>query len=74
MKIIKKIGIMFMSLCLCIPCFSLVAHAEDGRISFTDPQTAVGEMVTGGLRGPFHIGQCGGCGDQPDLRQCVSAF
>ena len=46
MKIIKKIGIMFMSLCLCIPCFSLVAHAEDGRISFTDPQTAVGEMVT----------------------------
>ena len=34
-----------MSLCLCIPCFSMVAHAEDGRISFTDPKTAVGEMV-----------------------------
>ena len=45
MKIIRKIGIMFMSLCLCVPCFSLVAHAEDGRISFTDPETAVGEMV-----------------------------
>lgn len=45
MKIIKKIGIMFMSLCLCIPCFSMVAHAEDGRISFTDPQTTVGAMV-----------------------------
>ena len=45
MKMFKKIGILFMSLCLCIPCFSMVAHAEDGRISFTDPKTAVGEMV-----------------------------
>ena len=45
MKIIKKIGILFMSLCLCIPYFSMVAHAEDGRISFTDPQTTVGAMV-----------------------------
>ena len=45
MKMIKKIGILFMSLCLCVPCFSLVAHAEDGRISFTDPKTAVGEIV-----------------------------
>lgn len=45
MKIMKKISAVLLSLCLCVPCFSLVAHAADGRISFTDPKTAVGEMV-----------------------------
>ena len=45
MKIMKKISAIVLSLCLCIPCFSLVAHAADGKISFTDPETAVGEMV-----------------------------
>ncbi len=45
MKIMKKISAVLLSLCLCVPCFSLVAHAADGRISFTDPETAVGEMV-----------------------------
>lgn len=45
MKIMKKIGIILLSLCLCVPCFSLVADAADGRISFTDPETAVGDTV-----------------------------
>ena len=45
MKLMKKISAIVLSLCLCIPCFSLVAHAADGKISFTDPETAVGEMV-----------------------------
>ncbi len=45
MKIMKKISAVLLSICLCLPCFSLVAHAADGRISFTDPETAVGDMV-----------------------------
>lgn len=45
MKLMKKISAIVLSLCLCIPCFSLVVHAADGKISFTDPETAVGEMV-----------------------------
>ena len=45
MKLMKRISAIVLSLCLCIPCFSLVAHAADGKISFTDPETAVGEMV-----------------------------
>ncbi len=45
MKIMKKISVVLLSLCLCIPCFSMVAYAADGRISFTDPETAVGEVV-----------------------------
>ena len=39
MKLMKKISAIVLSLCLCIPCFSLVAHAADGKISFTDPET-----------------------------------
>ncbi len=45
MKLMKKISVILLSLCLCMPCFSMVAHAANGRISFTDPETAVGEMV-----------------------------
>lgn len=45
MKIMKKISALLLTLCLVIPCFSLVAQAADGKISFTDPETAVGEMV-----------------------------
>ncbi len=45
MKFMKKISAILLSLCLCMPCFSMVAHAANGRISFTDPETAVGEMV-----------------------------
>ena len=45
MKMMKKLSVILLSICLCMPCFSMVAHAAHGRISFTDPETAVGEMV-----------------------------
>lgn len=45
MKIMKKISAVLLSLCLLMPCFSMVVLAADGRISFTDPSTAVGEYV-----------------------------
>lgn len=45
MKVMKKISAVLLSLCLLVPCFSMVAWAADGRISFTDPSTAVGEYV-----------------------------
>lgn len=45
MKIMKKISIILLSLCLFVPCFSMVVQAADGRISFTDPETKVGDMV-----------------------------
>ena len=33
MKLMKKISAILLTLCLCIPCFSMVAHAADGKIS-----------------------------------------
>lgn len=45
MKVMKKISAVLLSLCLLVPCFSMVVSAADGRISFTDPSTAVGEYV-----------------------------
>lgn len=45
MKIMKKISAVILALCLCVTCFSMTAHAADGRISFTDPETKVGDMV-----------------------------
>lgn len=45
MKVMKRISAILLSLCLMVPCFSMVALAADGRISFTDPSTAVGEYV-----------------------------
>ncbi len=45
MKIVKKISTLFLTLCLTISCFSMVAFAASGRISFTDPETKVGDMV-----------------------------
>jgi len=45
MKLMKKISAVLLSLCLVVPCFSMVVSAADGRISFTDPSTAVGEYV-----------------------------
>ena len=46
MKMFKKIGILFMSLCLCIPCFSMVLMQRTEGFHLQTPQTAVGEMVT----------------------------
>ena len=45
MKIIRKIGAVLLALALCVPCIPMVAYAADGSISFSDPETAVGEMV-----------------------------
>lgn len=63
MKFMKKISAVLLSLCLVIPCFSIVAQAADGKISFTDPETKVGDMVevkcvarsTGGSIGDMEI-------------------
>ena len=45
MKFMKKLSAVLLSLCLLVPCFSMVVSAAHGRISFTDPSTAVGEYV-----------------------------
>lgn len=45
MKFAKKISAVLLILGLCISCCSMVAYAADGSITFTDPETAVGEMV-----------------------------
>lgn len=45
MRIIKKISIILLALTLCVPSISMVAYAADGSITFTDPETKVGDMV-----------------------------
>lgn len=45
MKLVKKISAVLLTLCLVVPCFSMVASAADGKISFSDPQTKVGDIV-----------------------------
>lgn len=45
MKLMKKISTLLAALILSVSCFSIVSFAADGRISFTDPETAVGDMV-----------------------------
>lgn len=45
MKFAKKISAVLLILCLSISYCSIVAYAADGSITFTDPETAVGEMV-----------------------------
>ena len=48
MKIMKKIAMLVLAVCLVIPCFSIVTYAQDGRISFSDhvsPVIATGAEV-----------------------------
>ena len=45
MKLRKKISAVILAICLCVPFLSTNVFAADGRISFTDPQTAVGDSV-----------------------------
>lgn len=48
MKMMKKIAMVVLAVCLMIPCFSMLTHAQDGRISFTDhmnPVIATGAEV-----------------------------
>lgn len=34
-----------LAVCLLVPCFSILTHAADGKIMFTDPSTKTGETV-----------------------------
>jgi hypothetical protein len=45
MKILKKVAIFMMAICLLVPCFSMVSFAADGKIMFTDPSCKTGETV-----------------------------
>ncbi len=45
MKIMKKISVVLLALMLSLSGVTMVAYAADGSISFTDPETAVGDMV-----------------------------
>ncbi len=45
MRIAKKISSVLLALCLLVPCFSLAVNAADGKISFSDPSTKVGDIV-----------------------------
>ncbi len=56
MNVAKKISSVLLALCLMVPCFSMVAYAADGKISFSDPETKVGEMCC-----PFHQRLPRGC-------------
>ncbi len=44
-NVIKKILTLVLTICLAIPCFTMLTYAADGRIMFTDPSTKVGEVV-----------------------------
>lgn len=58
MKIMKKIATLLLTVCLMVPCFSLLTYAAEGQIVFSDPSTAVGETVevTGVVRAGQAIG------------------
>lgn len=45
MRIAKRISSVLLALCLVVPCFSMVVSAADGKISFSDPETKVGDIV-----------------------------
>lgn len=45
MRTFKKILAALVCVCMLVPCVTFVAYAANGRISFSDPSTAVGEMV-----------------------------
>ena len=45
MKLAKKLATFLMALCLVVPCFSMLSCAADGKLMFTDPNTATGETV-----------------------------
>lgn len=45
MKMLRKVGAVLLALMISLSGVSMVAYAADGSISFTDPETAVGDMV-----------------------------
>lgn len=46
MKKMKKILTLILTVCFMLPCFSVVSHAADGIIFFTDLETTVGATFT----------------------------
>lgn len=44
MKVMKKIAMLLLAICLVVPCFSMVSFAAN-RIMFEDPSTAVGQTL-----------------------------
>lgn len=46
MKIVRKITMLMLSVCLVLPCFSMFTYAANGKIMFTDhPSAVVGETL-----------------------------
>lgn len=58
MKIMKKIAVFVLAVCLAVPCFGMLTYAADGTIMFTDPSTSTGEVVevTGVVKANATIG------------------
>ena len=46
MKFTKKIATILLSVCLIVPCFSVMALAANGVIFFSDLETSVGDEFT----------------------------
>lgn len=45
MKIMKRLALACLCICLAVPCVSAFVYAASGKIMFTDPETKVGETV-----------------------------
>lgn len=45
MKTMKKIAGLLLTVCLIVPCASIITHAASGQIQFTDPSAKTGETV-----------------------------
>lgn len=45
MRLLKKVRTILLCVCMLVPVLGMTALAADGRISFSDPQTAVGDEV-----------------------------
>lgn len=45
MKVMKKIAMLFLAVCLTVPCFSMLTFAANGEIQFTDPSGKAGNVV-----------------------------
>ena len=54
MNTMKKIATLLLAVCLVVPCFSMLTHAANGKVMFTDPTTAVGETLE--LKGVLEAG------------------
>ena len=54
MNMMKKIATLILAVCLVVPCFSMLTHAANGKVMFTDPTTAVGETLE--LKGVIEAG------------------